>query len=181
MRILFLSQWFDPEPAFKGLCFARELKRRGHEVQVLTGYPNYPGGRIYDGYRVRLLQREDMDGVPVLRVPLYPSHDRSGLRRFANYASFAASAASLGPLVVKPADVAYVYHPPGTIGWPAMVLKALRQIPFVYDIQDLWPDTVTATGMLHNPLAYRLLDGWLRFVYRQAGHITVLSPGFREV
>jgi len=55
MRILLLSQWFNPEPAFKGLAFARELVRRGHEVEVLTGFPNYPGGKLYDGYRVRLL------------------------------------------------------------------------------------------------------------------------------
>ena len=73
MRILFITQWFQPEPFINGLHFIKELVNFGHEVQVLTGFPNYPGGRLYDGYRIGLLQREDMDGVPVIRVPLYPA------------------------------------------------------------------------------------------------------------
>jgi colanic acid biosynthesis glycosyl transferase WcaI len=77
MRILILSQWFDPEPTFKGLLFAKELQRRGHDVSVLTGFPNYPGGKVYDGYRIRPATRERIDGIDVLRVALYPSHDGS--------------------------------------------------------------------------------------------------------
>ena len=76
MKILLLTQWFQPEPFFKGLPFAKALKNRGHEVEVLTGFPNYPGGKLYPGYRVRLWQRELMDGIRVNRVALYPSHDR---------------------------------------------------------------------------------------------------------
>lgn len=181
MRILFVSQWFDPEPAFKGLPFARELVRLGHRVQVLTGFPNYPGGKVYDGYRIRPLQREVCDGIPVLRVPLYPSHDRSALRRVANYASFAGSAAVLGTILADRADVAYVYHPPATVGLAALALRALRGIPFVYDIQDLWPDTLRATGMLRSGLVLRLVDLWCRMVYAAASRIAVLSPGFRDV
>src|SRR5664280_1833743 len=115
MRILFLTQWFDPEPTFKGLAFARELVRRGHEVEVLTGFPNYPGGRVYPGYRIRLRQREVVDGIRITRVALYPSHDRSAVGRVANYLSFAISAATIGVCSVRRADVAYVYHPPATI------------------------------------------------------------------
>ncbi|MEI7895053.1 MAG: glycosyltransferase WbuB, partial [Myxococcales bacterium] len=66
MRILLLTQWFDPEPTFKGLAFARELTRRGHEVEVLTGFPNYPGGKLYPGYVVRGVQRERMEGISVI-------------------------------------------------------------------------------------------------------------------
>jgi len=101
MRILFITQWFDPEPTFKGLAFARELTRLGHEVQVLTGFPNYPGGKIYPGFRIRLLQRERIDGIDVIRVPLYPSHSRSRLGRIANYFSFALAACLIGPLAVR--------------------------------------------------------------------------------
>lgn len=92
MRILMLTQWFNPEPAFKGLSFAKELIRLGHEVEVLTGFPNYPSGKVYDGYRIRSIQRETLDGVPVLRVPLYPNHDTSSIRRIANYAPGMSSA-----------------------------------------------------------------------------------------
>jgi len=179
MRILILSQWFDPEPTFKGLLFARELRRRGHEVEVLTGFPNYPGGKLYPGYRMRLRQREIMDGISVTRVPLYPSHDRSPLGRVCNYASFALSASTIGwPL--SRSDLIYVYHPPATVGLPALLGQTVRRIPVVYDIEDLWPDTVAASGMLKNKIAVRALAAWCRCIYRHADRLIVISPGFRR-
>ncbi len=180
MRILILSQWFDPEPTFKGMVFARELVRLGHDVEVLTGFPNYPGGKLYPGYRVRFLQREVVDGISIIRVPLYPSHDGSALRRILNYASFAFSAAIIGPLVVRKADVAYVYHPPATVALPAMVLRGVRGIPFVYDIQDLWPDTLASTGMVNSRCILACVDLFCHLTYRMASKVVVLSPGFRR-
>jgi glycosyltransferase involved in cell wall biosynthesis len=178
MRILLLSQWFYPEPIFKGLPFATALRDLGHDVEVVTGFPNYPGGRLYPGYRVRPYMREVVGGITVHRLPLYPSHDRSGLRRAANYLSFAAAAAA-GVLLAKRPDVAYVYHPPATIAAPAMTLKALRGVPFVLDIQDLWPDTVAATGMAGNRRILRMLGRFCEAAYLQAARIVVLSPGFK--
>jgi colanic acid biosynthesis glycosyl transferase WcaI len=179
MRILILTQWFAPEPHFKGLPFARELQRRGHEVRVLTGFPNYPGGKIYPGYRVQFWQHEEIEGMKVLRVPLYPSHDRSALGRVLNYASFAISATMLGLLMIPKVDVVYVYHPPGTIGLPALAFQWLRGVPCVYDVQDLWPDTLSATGMVRNGLLLGLAGGWSNFIYQNMTHVTVLSPGFK--
>ena len=180
MRILLITQWFQPELIFKGLPFAKELSKLGHEVEVLTGFPNYPEGKIYKGYKIRLLQRETMDGIPVIRVPLYPSHDKSGFGRFINYVSFALSAAIIGPWAVKKADVAYVYHPPATVGLPAIIFRMLKRTPFVYDIQDLWPDTLIATGMFRNKLGLWLVDKWCRLIYGKASRIVVLSPGFKQ-
>jgi len=179
MRILMLTQWFDPEPSFKGLLFAKALQGRGHSVQVLTGFPNYPGGKVYPGYRIRPWQREVMDGIPVLRVALFPSHSRSKLGRILNYLSFALSASVLGPLLVKQADVVYVYHPPATIGLPAMVLKCIRRMPFVYDVQDLWPDTLATTGMVPYGVILRIVGWYCQHIYRTAARIVVLSPGFK--
>lgn len=176
-----LTQWFDPEPTFKGLAFAKGLRERGHEVEVLTGFPNYPGGKVYKGYRIRPFQREVMAGIPVIRVPLYPSHDTSAIRRGANYATFALSAATIGAVAVKPADVMYVYHPPATVALPAMMIRSMRRIPFVYDIQDLWPDTLDATGMVNNKSLRKMVDRWCRWTYRAAARIVVLSPGFKEM
>lgn len=181
MRILMLTQWFDPETTFKGLAFAKALQERGHEVEILTGFPNYPGGKVYPGYRIRFFQREVMEGIPVIRVPLYPSHDASTIRRIANYATFALSAATIGAAAVKPADVMYVYHPPATVALPAIVIGSMRRIPFVYDIQDLWPDTLNATGMVNNKYMHEMVDRWCRWTYRAAGKIVVLSPGFKEM
>lgn len=180
MRILFVSQWFQPESFMKGLPFAQKLMARGHEVQVLTGYPNYPTGKVFEGYKIRLYQKEIMEGITVHRVPLYPSHDHSGLRRIANYFSFSLSASCIGPWVVEPADVIYVFHPPPTTYWPAWVVRLFRRIPMVYDIQDFWPDTLTATGMFSNPFGLRLVDWYCRFFYQRAARIAVLSPGFKK-
>lgn len=183
---MFITQWFDPEPgALRGLPLARWLTRRGHDVEVLTGFPNYPGGRIYDGYQQRLRQREVMDGVPVVRVPLFPSHDRNPVSRVANYAGFALSASTIGLASVKRADVAFVYHPPATIGLPAVLLKALRGTPYVLHIADLWPESVIESGMAGGSTARRLLEraisGWCNVIYRHAAAITVLSPGFQRL
>jgi lipopolysaccharide/colanic/teichoic acid biosynthesis glycosyltransferase/glycosyltransferase involved in cell wall biosynthesis len=180
MKILLLTQWFEPESTFKGLTFAKDLAVRGHEVQVLTGYPNYPGGKLYPGYRIRPWMRERMDGIDVLRVALYPSHDGSGLRRALNYLSFFLAAAVFGTALIRTPDVIYVYHPPITVGLAAIVIGFIRRAPFVYDIQDLWPDTVAVTGMLSSPRALAFLGRLCTFVYRRARHIVVLSPGFKE-
>ena len=89
MRIVYLTQWFEPEPNIvKGVGFVRALEAAGHEVTVVTGLPNYPTGRLYPGYRLRLVQHETIGGVRVVRLPLYPSHDSSSLRRSLNYLSF---------------------------------------------------------------------------------------------
>ena len=181
VRILLLTQWFDPEPTFKGLVFARDLVRQGFEVEVVTGFPNYPGGMLYPRYRVKWLQRKVIDGVHITRVPLYPNHDQSAIKRVLNYASFAASSLFYGLFMAKRADVIYAYHPPLTVGITASLIRLLRRIPVVYDIQDMWPDTLRATGMLNNAKALGVVAAVCRWVYRQVDHIVVLSPGFKRL
>lgn len=173
-----MTQWFEPEPALKGLLFARALKEKGHDVEVLTGFPNYPGGRVYPGYRVKPFQREVVEGIPVVRVALYPSHDASAGRRVLNYTSFAISAALLGPFLTRRPDVIYAYHPPLTVGLAAAVLGLVRRTPFVYDVQDLWPDTLAATGMVGSQLPLKLVDRVARWIYGRAAHVVAQSPGF---
>jgi colanic acid biosynthesis glycosyl transferase WcaI len=179
MRILMITQWFQPEPHFKGLGFAKALQAMGHEVEVLTGFPNYPGGKVYPGYRVGLRKHEILDGIPVTRGYIYPSHDSSALRRIANYVSFALSSTVLALTLRKP-DVVYVYTPPMTATLPAVALRLLRGVPFVPDVQDLWPDTLAATGMVNNPRVLGLIGWWTNFSFRRAARIVVLSAGFRQ-
>lgn len=181
MKVLIVSQWFDPEPTFKGLMFAKALMAAGHDVQVVTGFPNYPGGKIYEGYRVRPIQHELMDGVRVTRVPLYPSHDGSALRRIANYASYAAAATLYGIFGARRVDVIYAYHPPLTVGMAASLIGFFRRTPVVCDIQDMWPDTLSATGMLNNPRALSIVGRFCDWVYRRSARIVVLSPGFKRL
>lgn len=181
VRVLLLTQWFDPEPTFKGLAFARELLRAGFDVEVLTGFPNYPSGRLYPGYRVRLLQRETIDGVHVTRVPLYPSHDQSAVRRVLNYASFGLSSLVYSLFFAARPDVVYAYHPPLTVGLTATALRLFRGTPIVYDIQDLWPDTLRATSMVSHASLLRAVSALCNWVYRRVDRIVVLSPGLRRV
>lgn len=181
MKILLLTQWFDPEPTFKGLAFAKELMRQGHEVQVLTGFPNYPSGKIYDGYKLKLYQREEIEGISILRVALYPNHDSSALRRILNYISFAFMAMLFGIFATKKADVIYAYHPPLTVGIAAIFIKLFRRTPIVYDIQDMWPDTLKATGMLNNKKILNFIGSVCKLVYRFVDHIVVLCPGFKQL
>jgi glycosyltransferase involved in cell wall biosynthesis len=179
MRILILTQWYPPEPQKLLSDLAQSLQLLGHNVTVLTGFPNYPLGRLYPGYRLKLWQREDLDGVPVVRVPLYPDHSRSAFKRAANFISFAISAAILGPCLTPQADIIYVIHPPVTIGWPAWLLSRLKRIPFVYEIKDMWPETLRASGLMSNTLALGVVGWFAKWIYDRAASICVVSSGFR--
>lgn len=179
MKILLLTQWFEPEPTFKGLLFAQALRDEGHEVEVLTGFPNYPGGKVYDGYKIMPYTKEVMDGIVVHRAPLYPSHDSSALKRVFNYISFAVSSFVIGLIKTRNIDVIYSYHPPLTTSLSATMLALFKRIPFVVDIQDLWPDTLAVTGMVNNKKVLKIVDSVCHMVYRRASKVVVLSPGFK--
>jgi colanic acid biosynthesis glycosyl transferase WcaI len=181
VRILLLTQLFQPEPNFlKGLRFANELQRRRHRVQVLTGFPNYPDGRVYPAYARRFWQREILNGVEVLRVRHFMSHDRSGSMRALSYMSFALSAAALGVFGVRRPDVIHVYQGPATLMFTAAVLSAVRGGRIVLDIQDLWPESVVGSGMLLSSRIADLIDRFCSWTYRHATRIVVLSQGFKE-
>lgn len=181
MRIVVLSQWYQPEPEPKVHLLARDLAARGHTVTAITGIPNYPEGRIYPGFRVRPWpQIELKDGVRVVRVPLYPDHSKSAPKRILNYVSFALSASLFGTLLSGPADVMWVYHPPLTTCLPALALAATRGIPFVYEVQDMWPETLAATGMVRSPRILSAVARVAELLYRRADRLTVISPGFKR-
>lgn len=180
MRILILRQFYPPEPTTLGPELAKTLQGNGHDVTVLTGFPNYPSGELYPGYRLCPWMKEELDGIPIVRVPLYPDHSRSGIRRVLNYMSFALSSSLLGPLLLRKPDVIFVYHPPLTVGIPAWTLSRLWRVPFLYQIQDMWPETLAATDMLHNQRVLDLVATFAKWVYARAGAICVISPGFRD-
>ncbi len=178
MRVLVLSQNYDPEPVAKPGELARSLASRGHQVTVVTGMPNYPTGRLYPGYGGRLFRVTTEEGVRVVRLALFPDQSRSALRRSASYLSFACLAALLGPLLSGPVDVLYVRHPPLSIGLAAWWIGLLRRARFLYAVHDLWPESVVAVGMLRRGFWIRVLEGLERFVYRRAGAVGVVSPAF---
>lgn len=185
MRVGVVSHWFDPEggAAAGPGTVARLLRDRGHEVNVLTGYPHYPAGKVFDGYHMRPYMREDMQGVSVHRAPVYPSHDIRAARRAASYLSFAASGAMLAPHALRGVDVVLVYSTPATAAIPAMALKAMWHVPFALWVQDLWPDSVTSSGLLDSANPGRLEGILHRFcdrTYRDAGVVAAIAPGMVE-
>jgi glycosyltransferase involved in cell wall biosynthesis len=180
MRIVYLTQWFEPEPnIIKGLAFVRELQAAGHEVTVVTGLPNYPTGRIYAGYRLRLIQHEELEGVRITRLPLYPSHDASTLHRSLNFLSFFLAVLFYCLWRAGRYDLAYVYHPPITVGLAAALAGLARRLPFVLDVQDLWPDTVRTTGFRGAATLAKPIGFVCRFVYRRSALVIAQSNGMR--
>lgn len=187
MHVGLLTQWFDPEPGPAALpgVLARGLASRGHTVQVLTGFPNYPSGVIADGYRMRRRLDEDRDEIAVRRVALYPSHDRSAGRRLINYGSFGLSAAVSGLGALRGVDALWVNYSPITVALPAWLARLGMRIPLVMHVLDLWPDTLLASGFVGQGVGYRaartVLDSWCGGMYRAAHSVAYIAPGVGDV
>ena len=182
LRVLVVSQWYDPEPgsAAQAGVIARALNRRGAHVEVLTGFPNYPSGVIAAGYRVRPYQREELEGLTIHRAPLWPSHDSAATSRALNYLSWATGASVVGSARTPKMDAVLVHSTPATAALPALALRATRRIPFVVQVQDLWPQTVTSSDFLSNGRRSRVerpLHAMCDAIYRRASAIAVTSPG----
>jgi len=175
MRILILSQYYEPEPVPKPADLAHALVERGHRVCVITGVPNYPLGRVYPGYHLRLISREEVGGVQVIRTFVFPYHGKSALRRVVNYLSFVVTGLLAGCLC-PPCDLIYVWHPPLTIGIAAWLIGLLKRAPFVYDVQDVWPESLVAAGKISHPLVIGVIHQMEKFVYRRAKHVLVVTP-----
>jgi len=179
MRVLILSQYYKPEPIPKPVELAEELSRVGCPVSVVTGLPNYPTGILYPGFRLGLVQRETADGIRIARTFEFPYHGKNPVGRVLNYLSFMITA-PLGSFFVPRCDVMYVWHPPLTVGLAACLIARLHGIPFIYDVQDIWPESVILSGMVRNNLIIRMLSMLERFIYLRADHIFVVTRGARE-
>jgi glycosyltransferase involved in cell wall biosynthesis len=180
MRILVVSQYFWPE-SFRINELVQTLVERGEEVHVLTGKPNYPEGKVFQGYRALGSLRERWKGASVYRVPLFPRGFRSGVRLFLNYLSFMVSAATFGAWMLRrvSCDVIFVYAPsPILKALPALFIGWVKRVPVVVYVQDLWPESLEATGYVRNRFAIRMVESLVRFIYRHADLILVSSRPF---
>lgn len=185
MKIGILSYFYPPEPAFIPGSLAEELAARGHEVRVLTGFPIYPAGRVYPGYRQRWADEKTVDGLTVRRVPRYPSHDASSLRRMASYLTFAASTSMVAPRYLAGIDALYVYDAPAASVAAGALLRLIRRVPTVLHVQDVWPRSVTTSPVSAGGASGRLVVGGfattLRRVYQAANGIAVSAPSMRDL
>lgn len=179
MRILIVSQYYPPEAVPIPAELARGLAERGHSVRVLTGFPNYPQGRVFEGYRQRWRHRERDGEVAVYRVPLLADHSQRALRRMANYVSFALTSAT-ARRYARGADVIYVYATQMTAAFGPWLWRLTGGAPYILHVQDLWPDSVIGSSMGSSSVAVRWMSGtlsrWLRSVYRTAAYVVGIAP-----
>lgn len=182
MKILLISQYFYPEQ-FKCNDVATELVRRGHEVTVLTGIPNYPQGRFYDGYGLFSRRHERVNGADVHRVWQVPRGHCSALRLALNYFSFALTASfKVLWLALRHKYDAIIVHEtsPITVGIPAVWVKKLQGIPLYFWVLDLWPESLTAAGGITNKQVLGFFTGMAKWIYRNSRRILISSRGFAE-
>jgi len=179
MRILVLTQYFWPE-SFRINDVVEGLAARGHQVTVYTGMPNYPGGRYFNGYGFLGPLRERFGNVPVHRAPLLARGSGGRVRLALNYASHAVFASAFAPWLARGGfDAILVYEPsPITIGVPARALRALKRAPLLFWVQDLWPESLAATGALSNRLLLAATGRLVRWIYAGCDRVLVQSRAF---
>lgn len=179
MNLLIITNHFWPEN-FRITDLALGLMARGHRVTVLTGVPDYPEGKFFPGYGIFKRRREDYQGINIRRVPLVPRGQGGRLRLALNYLSFALCGCLLAPLSCPgPFDWILVFETsPVTVGLPALVLKRLRHIPIMFWVQDLWPESLSATGAVDSPLVLGLVGLVVRLIYRGSDLILAQSRAF---
>jgi glycosyltransferase involved in cell wall biosynthesis len=179
MKIMIVSQYFWPEN-FRINDLTQELMRRGHSVTVLTGIPNYPQGTVFEEYRKNPKEFMHYGEATVWRVPMLV-RGHGTMRLFLNYLSFVLGACLYGPwrLRGKQADVIFVFEPsPVTVGLPAILLGRIKHAPVVFWALDLWPETLTAIGVIRSPIILRWVGHLVRFIYERCTLVLGQSRGF---
>jgi glycosyltransferase involved in cell wall biosynthesis len=182
MRVLFLSHYFPPEvnaPASRTYEHCKQWVKDGHEVTVVTCAPNHPRGKVYEGYRNRLFQREKNDGIQVIRVWTYVTANEGFLKRTLNYVSFMVSSILIMPWLSK-ADVVVTTSPQFFNGLAGYFVSRLKRTPWVLEIRDLWPESILVVGAIRNKIIIRLLEWVELFAYRQADRIVPVTDAFKR-
>jgi len=179
MRILVVSQYFWPEN-FRINDLVTEFCERGHQVTVLTGYPNYPSGDIFPDFKSNPDGFAKYSSASVVRVPMIP-RGKGGLRLLINYASFALCATIFGALRLRGQkfDVIFVFEPsPITVGLPAVFLRWIKSAPLVFWVLDLWPETLEAVGVVRSRRVLKLVGFFVSFIYNRCDLILAQSRSF---
>ena len=186
VKILYVSQYFPPEmgaPAARAAELSRHWARMGHDVTVLTGFPNHPTGVVPADWRSRLRRlryTETVDGVRIVRTWLWPLPNRKAHERIRNYASFCVSAAISGLALTKP-DVIIATSPQLLCALSGWWLAFWKRVPFVFEVRDLWPESLAAVGAgAEGTLLHRTLGAIAGFLYRRADRIVVVAPAFKD-
>lgn len=180
MKILFLSHYFPPEinaPASRTFEHCREWVKAGHEVTVVTCAPNHPRGKVYEGYHNRLFQREQREGIEVIRLWTYLSANEGFVLRTLNYVSFMLACILVLPWLPK-TDVVITTSPQFFNGLAGYFVSRAKRAPWVLEIRDLWPESILAVGAIRNELLIKVLRWLEHFAYRKADRIVPVTDAF---
>ena len=182
MHILFLTDNFPPEsnaPASRTFEHCREWVRAGHQVTVVTCAPNFPKGKVFDGYRNRLCQQEVMSGIRVIRVWSYITANEGFVKRILDYQSFMLSATLAAPFV-RGVDVVVGTSPQFFTACAAYLVSRMKRIPFVFELRDMWPESIKAVGAMKDSAVIRVLERIEMFLYRKAARIVTVTHAFKD-
>ncbi|MFQ5599181.1 MAG: glycosyltransferase family 4 protein [Candidatus Krumholzibacteriia bacterium] len=183
MRILFISQYFPPEmgaPAARTCELARRWVQLGAEVTVVTAIPNHPNGIIPDAYRNGRLFEEKLDGVRVIRTWIYAAANRGFWRRSLNYLSFMGSSLLQGVRRAGPVDVVVATSPQFLVGISGWIASRLRGVPFVFEVRDLWPDSIAELGVMREGVVLRMLRRIEMMLYRNASRVIGVAHATKQ-
>lgn len=181
MRVLMLTDNFPPEqnaPATRTIEHAKRWAARGASVTVVTGVPNFPAGRVYPGYRNLPLSVEYVEGIRVVRVWSYVAPNAGFLRRIIDYVSYAATSSLVATFL--PFDIIVATSPQFFTAVAGWYLATLRGKPWIFEVRDLWPESIKSVGAMRDGLAIRLLERLELLLYRQATRIVTVTRAFRE-
>ena len=182
MRILFMAQCYAPEDVSAAVLItelAVDIVERGHQVTIVTGAPNYPQGRVFKGYRNLPCAVEMLDGVRVIRTWSYISPSKKVLPRLLHYGTYSATAFYGGLFAPRP-DVIVSYSPPLPLGFSAWLLSRIFRVPWVLQLEDLYPDAAIAAGVMTNKTLINFFFDIEKFLYRKAEYISVISKSFQQ-
>ncbi len=183
MRILYVSQYFPPEvgaPASRVYELSREWVRAGHRVTVLTAFPHHPLGVKRSEDKGVLHRWETMDGIDILRTYVYAAPNKGTLRRMVSYASFMLSAFSVGSFQLCRPDVVIATSPQMLCGMAGYAIARFLRAPFVFEVRDLWPESILAVGAMKETMFIRALRAMASFLYRRSERIVTVGDGYKS-
>ncbi|HSB95460.1 MAG TPA: glycosyltransferase family 4 protein [Spongiibacteraceae bacterium] len=182
MKILFLSHYFPPEvnaPATRTYEHCRRWVELGHEVTVISCVPHHPMGKAYPGYRNRLIQTENKDGIRAIKVLTYITANEGFFKRTLNYVFYMLMTIVVAPFLPR-ADIVISTSPQFFNGLAGFFVSRIKRCAWILEIRDLWPESILAVGAIKNPYIIKLLENIERFVYRKADHIVPVTYSFRR-
>tara|TARA_B100000963_G_scaffold284188_1_gene252964 strand:+ start:19362 stop:20582 length:1221 start_codon:yes stop_codon:yes gene_type:complete len=183
MHILFISDNFPPEsnaPSIRTFEHTREWVKKGHKVTVITCAPNFPHGKVYKGYKNKLLSKEIISGINIWRVKTYISSNQGFIRRTLDFVSFMLSSMLFG-LFVKRCDLVIGTSPQFFTVISAFMLSRIKRVPFVFELRDIWPESIKSVGIMKKSIFFRLLEKIELFLYKQADLIISVTDSFKKI